>query len=229
MAARVFIYIFLIINFSCKSSKNINEQNMTTMISKLLEHSDISQWEEIPLQGIDSKVGLFINGTDTIHYDMGHHSYKGPIGLYSYFQTTFKSYHYSNFFRLLKMDEKVYDVYRNEVSITGVSTSNQDQSKWLKTCDNCNAVGELIFKEQTFFYPFTAPQKVLDVEQDHNIVYYKDKNHQYKYFKSKDQCGLVISPTDQSNKKRITLMDHSPSSKSCTLLEKLRAKENILN
>ena len=226
------ISIFVIFLLSCQRNGMITKASDQKQLFSLVTYDKSYGCIEKNLSSIDSNVGLVICNKDTFHYDIGRFSDPGPVSLLDKFKTTFQHYHYSDFFRRIGMDEKVFKTLRKDAFIDSVFLKSEFNRALLFDCGPCNAVAKIIFKGTTFYYPFTSSKTIIDNYSNYTFYHRHEENLDYKWYKSKnnkESFGLFIdykNPEDKVKNVSITNLKSKDAMKSFQWLRSIRIKDN---
>lgn len=150
---------------------------------------------------IDSYVGTLDCGCVTFNYDYGRYGNPGPLTRKEEFRNAFDAYHHIKFFKNRMIDPKVNKLFLDSVQVVDVRRKLKTD-KLMIDCETCNASAELIFKKDTYLFPFTMNEKQLDKKEIG--VSFSDKGTlQYKYYTdANSKPALYITPIQNRFKKK---------------------------
>jgi len=199
--AFVFILLIGMIIGSCKTQKSMSAEGFQNEYFgiKGLKCTDTKSPD-----AIDSQVGTLDCETISFTYDFGPFSNPGPLTPEEEFRRTFDTYHHNKFFENRMIDPKVYKIFLDSVKVIDVDRKKEDD-RLLIECKPCNAVAEITFLGETYFYPFTLSERQLNME-GFTCSFEERGEFVYKYFQEDDGLpGLYITPKKNRFKSKNTL------------------------
>ncbi len=229
--------VILIIVVTIFSSCNRNMKSSKFAEKGLLDEEIIIpniNCKETILQGIDSKVGSIKCEDVQLSYDYGRYSNKGPNSLFDSFQNTFKSYHYSNFFRIIGMDEKAYQSLKSRVKIIEAIPMVSFSDQTIIECKTCNAVAKLYFENKVFNYPYQENNDLVVSASQYQFDYFEENGWLYKRYKSLNDdktIGLYVRAIDtklHADALSILYMSDKDVQNAFDLIKSIRMKKSII-
>ncbi|MEM9548130.1 MAG: hypothetical protein AAGA77_19270 [Bacteroidota bacterium] len=185
----------------CKTQKNVNSEGFQNDYFGI---KGLPCKETIGPDAIDSHLGRLDCENISFTYDFGPFSNPGPLTTKEEFIQSFDTYHHTKLFENRMIDPKVYRIFLDSVKVINVERKNDSHPLLIK-CDPCNAVAEMTFLGETYFYPFTMSEKQLDME---GFTYSFEEKGEflYKYYQRDNELpGLYITPIKNRYKAKNTL------------------------
>lgn len=153
---------------------------------------------------IDSKVGTVDCGSISFNFDYGKFSNSGPLTPEEEFRRSFDTYHHIKFFEYRMIDAKVYKIFLDSVEIIEVRRKSL-KDKGFYECEPCNAIAEIKFMGDTYYYPLTLSEKQLD-RSGYTCTFEEKGDLVYKYHQKDNALpGVYITPKKNRYKKKNTL------------------------
>lgn len=208
----------LLIIVGCKTKKNVAAVTYADGGFTLGERV----CKDMAGQGMDSRVGTLECSDVTFYYDYGRYSNSGPMTIEEDFRQSFDTYHHTKFFEDRMIDPKVNKLFLDSVQVIDVRAKADEGLMF--PCDPCNAVAEVTFKGDTYYYPFTlSAQQLSDRGFDAEI--YVIGQNTYKIYQEVEQNpGLYVTPTRNRFRKKdclsLTVKETNLSAKEITTILK---------
>jgi hypothetical protein len=208
---------FILIAFLACASKNkskhevcLNFENMLLCIDGKKEINNAT----------DGELGKIINPNYILNYEIARGAYKGPEDDIDYFRKTFNNYHHIQFFELLRLDKKVYKIYKDSVLILKVKDIPLESDQ---KCKNCNKEALLFFKgkEVPLRYQVTD-QLRKNIAAGSSVRYIKD-NLYIKIYNNEKESGMVIEKTSQNKNAKVMSIQFQEGDK-IKFIEDIKAK-----
>ena len=115
------------------------------------------------------------------------------------FEEQFRGYFYSDFFRVLLVEEDLHKYFVEKTKIIDVRPKGYVKDRFIKECETCNAVATIQFEGKQYYYPFTADKSVEAVLSDHTILVGRTE---HLYFTLQQNGQEVIISMESSNEVR---------------------------
>lgn len=125
-------------------------------------------------------------------YDQDSYGYTGPKSNLEEFRRSYKAAQYSRVLSALKIDEKLFDLMKDSVTIINAYVGKPKQ-KAINECENCNMTAELDFQGNRIFYQYQA--KSID-ETGYEIISKEINGDDYRWYFAEPKdvpSGLSIS------------------------------------
>lgn len=152
------------------------------------------------LNGTDGELGKIVNPNYILNYEIAKAAYKGPEDDTDYFRKVFNNYHHMAFFELLKLDKKVYKIYRDSVLILNISDIPIGSDK---TCKNCNKSALLRFKDKEIPFPYQVTDQLAKAINDGGSKRYLKSNLFIKIYDNDTESGVVIEKASQNRNAKL--------------------------
>lgn len=218
----VYVCLLFLLFSGCKTQKSSIQKGFKNDIFGIAN----LQCQETPSpNAIDSRVASLSCEGITFSYDYGMYSYAGPLTPEEEFTRSFDTYHHKKFFENRMIDPKVYKIFLDSVQIVDVRRKKATDPL-LFACDPCNAVSELTFLGDTYFYPHTLSDKQLD-DEGFTVKFEDRGEYIFKFYQSPDASpGLYITPRKNRYKTKNTLSlqvieTELPAERIMSILEKV--------
>lgn len=152
------------------------------------------------LNGIDGELGKIVNPNYILNYEIAKAAYKGPEDDTDYFRKVFNNYHHMAFFESLKLDKKVYKIYRDSVLILKISDIATGSDK---TCKSCNKSALLRFKGKEIPFPYQVTDQLMESISKGSTKRYIKSNLFIKIYDNDKESGVVIEKTSQNRNAKL--------------------------
>lgn len=185
------LFGLFIIAFSACSPKTYNTTKQSD--DRLPFTIDCQEYKVAPFDKTEtSLIGNLTCDELQMVYDQDSYAYAGPKSNMEDFLNSYNAYHYSRILEGLKIEEKLWPMFKDSVEIINVY-EGQPKKKAIVECENCNMTAELVFKNNRVDYPYMA--KAND-ESGYEIIAKKINGDSYRWYFAKSegqQSGLSIT------------------------------------
>lgn len=164
MSKQVVFYILVTCFFGCKSKAKMSDHKYHNEIFSIY---GVQACKEAHTgDAVDSQIGE-INCKDiTFTYEFGRYGQRPPLSPEESYREFFDNYHYSKFFELTHVDQKVQKIFKDSVVIVKLHRGPKTNFTTMFDCTTCNAIAELKFKGITWYFPSTVNERIFDIEHE---------------------------------------------------------------
>ena len=112
------------------------------------------------------------------------------------FEEQFKGYFYSDFFRVLLVEDDLHKSFVDKASVIDVRPKDYVKDRLIKECETCNAVATIQFEGKSYYYPYTADESVNAVLSDNSKLVGRTEHLDFTLH----QNGSEVTISMESNK-----------------------------